>query len=128
MLTCDRYPKDVAGLEERLASRFSCGLTVAIEPPDTETRTAILMLKAQETGIHMPDEVSFFIAERIRSNVRELEGALRRVVANAQFTHRPITLNLAKEALRDVLALQEKLITIENIQQTVGPILQDPDQ
>lgn len=120
VLTCDRYPKDVAGLEERLASRFSCGLTVAIEPPDTETRTAILMLKAQETGIQMPDEVAFFISERIRSNVRELEGALRRVVANAQFTHRPITLNLTKEALRDVLALQEKLITIENIQQTVA--------
>ena len=120
VLTCDRYPKEVTGLEERLASRFSWGLTVAIEPPDTETRTAILMRKAEEVGIDIPCEVAFFIAERIRSNVRELEGALRRVVANAQFTHRPITLNLTKEALRDVLALQEKLITIESIQQTVA--------
>ena len=120
VLTCDRYPKDVAGLGERLASRFSWGLTVAIEPPDTETRTAILMRKAQETGIDMPYEVAFFIAERIRSNVRELEGALRRVVANAQFTHRPITLKLTKEALRDELAIHEKSITIENIQQTVA--------
>ena len=120
VLTCDRYPRAVDGLEERLTSRFSRGLTVEIELPDTETRTAILMRKAEEAGFDLSGEVAFFIAERIRSNVRELEGALRRVIANAQFTHRPITLELTKEALRDVLALHDKLITIENIQQTVA--------
>ena len=120
VLTCDRYPKEVDGLEERLKSRFGWGLTVAIEPPDTETRAAILMRKAQETGVELPREVAFFVAQKIRSNVRELEGALRRVVANAQFTHREITLELTKEALRDLLALQDKLVTIENIQKTVA--------
>ncbi len=120
ILTCDRYPKEVNGLEERLKSRFGWGLTVAIEPPELETRVAILMSKAQQMGIELPDEVAFFIAKRIRSNVRELEGALRRVSANAHFTGRPITPEFAKEALRDLLALQEKLITIENIQKTVA--------
>ena len=120
ILTCDRYPKDVDGLEERLKSRFGWGLTVAIEPPELETCVAILMSKAAMTHVDLPEEVAFFIAKRIRSNVRELEGALRRVVATSNFTGRPITLEFAKEALRDLLALQEKLVTIENIQKTVA--------
>lgn len=120
ILTCDRYPKEVDGLEERLKSRFGWGLTVAIEPPELETSVAILMSKAALGGVNLPEEVAFFMAKRIRSNVRELEGALRRVVANAQFTGRPITLEFAKEALRDLLALQDRLVTIENIQKTVA--------
>ncbi len=120
IMTCDRYPKEVDGLEERLKSRFGWGLTVAIEPPELETRVAILMNKAQLSGIELPNEVAFFIAKRIRSNIRELEGALRRVIANAQFTGKPITMDFAKEALRDLLALQDKLVTIENIQKTVA--------
>ncbi len=120
ILTCDRYPKEVDGLEERLKSRFGWGLTVAIEPPELETCVAILMSKAALTRVDLPEEVAFFIAKRIRSNVRELEGALRRVVATSNFTGRPITLEFAKEALRDLLALQEKLVTIENIQKTVA--------
>jgi chromosomal replication initiator protein len=120
ILTCDRYPKEVDGLEERLKSRFGWGLTVAIEPPELETCVAILMSKAAMTQVDLPEEVAFFIAKRIRSNVRELEGALRRVVATSNFTGRPITLDFAKEALRDLLALQEKLVTIENIQKTVA--------
>jgi chromosomal replication initiator protein len=120
ILTCDRYPKEVDGLEERLKSRFGWGLTVAIEPPELETCVAILMSKAAMTQVDLPEEVAFFIAKRIRSNVRELEGALRRVVATANFTGRPITLEFTKEALRDLLALQEKLVTIENIQKTVA--------
>jgi chromosomal replication initiator protein len=120
ILTCDRYPKEVEGLEERLKSRFGWGLTVAIEPPELETCVAILMSKAAQTRVDLPEEVAFFIAKRIRSNVRELEGALRRVVANSQFTGRPITMDFAKEALRDLLALQDRLVTIENIQKTVA--------
>jgi chromosomal replication initiator protein len=120
ILTCDRYPKEVDGLEERLKSRFGWGLTVAIEPPELETCVAILMSKAAAAVVDLPEEVAFFIAKRIRSNVRELEGALRRVVATSEFTGRPITLELVKEALRDVLALQEKLVTVENIQKTVA--------
>ena len=120
IMTCDRYPKEVDGLEERLKSRFGWGLPVAIEPPELETRVAILMKKAQQSGIELPNEVAFFVAKRIRSNIRELEGALRRVIANAQFTGRPITLEFAKEALRDLLAIQDKLITIDNIQKTVA--------
>jgi chromosomal replication initiator protein len=120
ILTCDRYPKEVNGLEERLKSRFGWGLTVAIEPPELETRVAILMSKASQAGIELPHEVAFFIAKRIRSNIRELEGALRRVIANAHFTGQPITLDFAKEALRDLLALQAKLVTIDNIQKTVA--------
>ena len=99
ILTCDRYPKEVNGLEERLKSRFGWGLTVAIEPPELETSVAILMSKAQAEGVELPEEVAFFIAKRIRSNVRELEGALRRVIANSRFTGRPINLDFAKEAL-----------------------------
>jgi chromosomal replication initiator protein len=120
ILTCDRYPKEVNGLEERLKSRFGWGLTVAIEPPELETSVAILISKAVAEGDVLPEEVAFFIAQRIRSNVRELEGALRRVLANARFTGQPITLAFAKEALRDVLALQDKLVTVENIQKTVA--------
>lgn len=120
VLTCDRYPKEIKGLEERLKSRFGWGLPVAIEPPDLETRVAILMSKAQQAGVDLSHEVAFFIGKRIRSNVRELEGALRRVIANAQFTGRPITLEFAKEALRDLIALQDRMINVENIQKTVA--------
>jgi len=120
ILTCDRYPKEVNGLEERLKSRFGWGLTVAIEPPELETSVAILISKASVEGIELPNEVAFFIAKRIRSNVRELEGALRRVIANYRFTGRAINLDFAKEALRDLLALQDRLVSIENIQKTVA--------
>nr|WP_301288412.1 chromosomal replication initiator protein DnaA [Natronospira proteinivora] len=120
ILTCDRYPKEVNGLEERLKSRFGWGLTVAIEPPELETSVAILIRKAAQDGVQLPDEVAFFIAQRIRSNVRELEGALRRVIANSRFTGQPITMDFTKEALRDLLALHEKLVTIDNIQKTVA--------
>ena len=120
ILTCDRYPKEVDGLEERLKSRFGWGLTVAIEPPELETCVAILMTKAQMAGTVLPEEVAFFIAKRIRSNVRELEGALRRVIANSRFTGHPITMEFTKEALKDLLSLQAKLVTIENIQKTVA--------
>jgi chromosomal replication initiator protein len=120
VLTCDRFPKEVNGLEERLKSRFGWGLTVAIEPPELETSVAILMSKAALEGTVLPEEVAFFIAKRIRSNVRELEGALRRVIANSTFTGRPISLDFAKEALRDLLALQDRLVSIENIQKTVA--------
>ena len=119
ILTCDRYPKEVNGLEERLKSRFGWGLTAAIEPAELETRVAILMNKANQTQVDVPDEVAFFIAKRIQSNIRELEGALRRVIASSRFTGRPITLEFTKEALRDLLALQDKLVSIENIQKTV---------
>lgn len=120
MLTCDRYPKEVTGLEERLKSRFGWGLTIAIEPPELETCVAILMTKAAQMRIELPHEVAFFIAKRIRSNVRELEGALRRVHADAALTGSEITIDFAKNALRDLLALQEKLVTVENIQKTVA--------
>ncbi len=120
ILTSDRYPKEIDGVEDRLKSRFGWGLTVAIEPPELETRVAILMRKAEESKIHLPDEVAFFIAKRLRSNVRELEGALNRVIANANFTGRAINIDFVREALRDLLALQEKLVTIDNIQKTVA--------
>lgn len=120
ILTSDRYPKEIDGVEDRLKSRFGWGLTIAIEPPELETRVAILMRKAHENQIRLPEEVAFFIAKRLRSNVRELEGALNRVIANANFTGRPITIDFVREALRDLLALQDKLVTIENIQKTVA--------
>ena len=120
ILTCDRYPKEIDGLEERLKSRFGWGLTVCIEPPELETRVAILHSKAEQAKVNLPNEVAFFIAKRIRSNVRELEGALRRVMANSHFTGTPITLDFAREALRDLLAVQDKLVTIDNIQKTVA--------
>lgn len=120
ILTSDRYPKEINGVEERLKSRFGWGLTIMVEPPELETRVAILKCKAEEKGIDLPDEVAFFVAKRLRSNVRELEGALNRIIANANFTGRPITIDFAKDSLRDLLALQEKLVTIENIQRTVA--------
>jgi chromosomal replication initiator protein len=120
VLTCDRYPKEIKGLEERLKSRFGWGLPVAIEPPDLETRVAILKSKAAQAGVDLPDEAAFFIGKRIRSNIRELEGALRRVVANSHFTGKPITLEFAKDALRDLIALQDRLVNVENIQKTVA--------
>ncbi|MGD8511629.1 MAG: chromosomal replication initiator protein DnaA, partial [Gammaproteobacteria bacterium] len=120
VLTCDRYPKEVSGLEERLKSRFGWGLTVAIEPPELETSVAILLSKAVMEGVNLPEEIAFFIAKCVRSNVRELEGALRRVIANARFTGRPITMEFAREALRDLLAVQERKVTIDNIQKTVA--------
>ncbi len=120
VLTCDRYPKEVNGLEERLKSRFGWGLTVAIAPPELETRVAIINKKADQTQIHIPEEVAFFIAKRFRSNVRELEGALNRVVANARLTNTGITLEFTKNTLRDLLILQDKQVSIENIQKTVA--------
>ena len=120
ILTCDRYPKEVEGLEERLRSRFGWGLPVCIEPPELETRVAILQKKAEESDIHVPNEVAFFIAKRIRSNIRELEGAFRRVMATANFTGKPISIEFAKETLRDLIALQDRTVTIENIQKTVA--------
>ncbi|WP_045226630.1 chromosomal replication initiator protein DnaA [Methyloterricola oryzae] len=120
VLTCDRYPKEIKGLEERLKSRFGWGLPVAVEPPDLETRVAILMTKAQNAGVDLSPEVAFFIGKRIRSNIRELEGALRRVIANSHFTGKPITLDFAKEALRDLIALQDRMVNVDNIQKTVA--------
>ena len=120
ILTSDRYPKEINGVEERLKSRLGWGLTVAIEPPELETRVAILITKAEQNNILLPQEVAFFIAKRIRSNVRELEGVLKRVMASAHFTARPITLELVRESLKDLLALQDKLVTIDNIQKTVA--------
>ncbi len=120
ILTCDRYPKEIAGLEERLKSRFGWGLTVGVEPPELETRVAILMKKAAQMNIRLPDDAAFFIAQKLRSNVRELEGALKRVAANAQFTGHEITLPFIKDSLKDLLALQNRQISVENIQRTVA--------
>ena len=120
ILTCDRYHKEINGLEERLKSRFGWGLTVAVEPPELETRAAILMNKAALSNIELPNDVAMFIAQRLRSNVRELEGALKRVIAHSNFTGQRIDLDLIKEALRDLFALQDKLVTIDNIQRSVA--------
>jgi chromosomal replication initiator protein len=120
VLTCDRYPKEVNGLDERLKSRFGWGLTQSIEPPELETRVAILQKKAASIGTDLDTDVAFFIAKCIQSNVRELEGALRRVVANSQFTGKDINLSFAKEALHDLISLQNKMVTIDNIQKTVA--------
>ncbi|MFZ1832850.1 MAG: chromosomal replication initiator protein DnaA, partial [Pseudomonadales bacterium] len=120
ILTCDRYPKEIDGLEERLKSRFGWGLTVAVEPPELETRVAILMKKAEQANIDLPREAAFFVAQRIKSNVRELEGALKRVIASSQFMHRRIDIDLIKESLRDLLALQDKQVSLDNIQRTVA--------
>ena len=120
IITCDRYPKEVEGLEERLKSRFGWGLTQSIEPPELETRVAIMQSKAEATGIDLPSDVAFFVAKKIRSNIRELEGALRRLIANSQFTGKAISIEFAREALHDLISLQEKLVTIENIQKTVA--------
>jgi len=120
ILTCDRYPKDVDGLEDRLKSRFGWGLTQALDPPELEMRVAILMSKAHKSGVKLADEVAFFIAKRIRSNVRELEGALKRVIANSNFTGKAITMDFVREALKDLIAVQDKRINIQNIQKTVS--------
>ena len=120
ILTCDRYPKEIEGLEERLKSRIGWGLTMAIEPPDLETRVAILMNKASRAQRHLPPEAAFFIAQRIRSNVRELEGALNGVIASANFKKCEIDVNLVKESLKDLLALQDKQVSLSNIQRTVA--------
>jgi chromosomal replication initiator protein len=120
ILTCDRYPKEIPGVEERLKSRLGWGLIVAIEPPDLETRVAILINKATQTQLVVPQEVAFFVAKRIHSNVRELEGVLKRIGAYSQFMGKPITLELVKEAIRDILAIQDKLVNIDNIMKTVA--------
>ncbi len=120
ILTCDRYPKEISGLEDRLKSRFGWGLTVAVEPPELETRVAILMKKAEEARIKLPHDAAFFIAQKIRSNVRELEGALKRVIANAHFTGSRITTEFIRESLKDLLALQDRLVSIDNIQRLVS--------
>ncbi|WP_349256943.1 chromosomal replication initiator protein DnaA [Salinisphaera sp.] len=120
IITCDRFPKEVEGLEDRLKSRFSWGLSVAVEPPELETRVAILLSKAEAHGIDLPQEVAFFIAKRVRSNVRDLEGALHRLKASAQITGAPITVDFAKQALHDMLAVYDRLVTLENIQKTVA--------
>jgi chromosomal replication initiator protein len=124
ILSSDRFPKEVSGLEERLKSRFGWGLTVAIEPPDLETRVAILQSKALQLNAELPSEVAFFMGKRIRSNIRELEGALRRVIANSTFTGKEINLDFAKNALRDMIAAHDKQVTIENIQKTVAEYFQ----
>lgn len=120
VLTCDKYPKEIQGLEERLKSRFFGGMTAPVEPPDLETRVAILRNKASAKGVDLSQEVAFFIAERIRSNVRELEGALKRVIANAGFTGNDITISHVKESLKDLIAIQDRQVGIDNIQKTVA--------
>ena len=120
IITCDTYPKEIAGMEDRLKSRFSWGLTVSIDPPELEMRVAILLKKAKVEDIILEENIAFFIAKQVRSNVRELEGALKRVFAYARFSNRPITLESAKEALKDLLAVQSRQISIENIQKTVA--------
>ena len=120
ILTCDRFHKEINGLEERLKSRFGWGLTVAVEPPELETRAAILINKAALSKVDLPNDCALFIAQRLRSNVRELEGALKRVIAHANFKREKIDLDLIKEALRDLFALQDKLVTIDNIQRSVA--------
>jgi len=120
ILTCDRYPKEIRGVEERLKSRFGWGLTVSVEPPELETRVAILMAKAEQAKIELPHDAAFFLAQRVRSNVRELEGALKRVIASAHFTKCPVDVPLIKESLKDLLALQDKQVSIDNIQRTTA--------
>ncbi len=120
VLTCDRYPKEIVGLEERLESRFVWGMTAVVEPPELETRVAILMKKAEREKVFIPSDAAFFIAERVRSNVRELEGALKRVIANANFTGRSITIDQVKQALRDLIAIQDRQVGVDNIQKTVA--------
>lgn len=120
IITADRFPKELEGVEERLVSRFGSGLTVSIDPPELETRVAILIKKAKLEGIELSEDVAFFIAKRVRSNVRELEGALRRILASAYFTSRPIDIMLVSDSLKDLLLFQERLVTINNIQKTVA--------
>lgn len=120
IITCDTYPREISGMENRLISRFGWGLTVAVEPPELEMRVAILLKKADADGLTLDESVAFFMAKHVQSNIRELEGALKRVLAYARFTARPITVDLAREALRDILASQSRQVSIENIQRTVA--------
>jgi len=120
ILTSDRYPKEISGVEERLKSRFGWGLTVAIEPPELETRVAILMKKADQAKVDLPHDAAFFIAQKIRSNVRELEGALKKVIADSHFMGKTITQDFIRESLKDLLALQDKQVGVDNIQRTVA--------
>ena len=120
ILTCDRYPKEIDGLEDRLKSRLGWGLPVVIEPPELETRVAILLTKAQSMNHELEEESAFFIAQKVRSNVRELEGALKRVMANSNFTGRPISVDLIKDSLKDLLAIQARQVSVENIQKTTA--------
>ncbi|MBP9063786.1 MAG: chromosomal replication initiator protein DnaA [Aquabacterium sp.] len=120
IMTSDTYPKGLANIDERLTSRFDAGLTVAIEPPELEMRVAILIKKAAQEGIEMPEDVAFFVAKNVRANVRELEGALRKVLAFAKFSHKEISISLAREALKDLLSIQNRQISVENIQKTVA--------
>jgi chromosomal replication initiator protein len=120
IITCDSYPKEITGMEDRLISRFGWGLTVAIEPPELEMRVAILIKKAEVEGVRLPEDLAFFIAKHIQSNVRELEGALKRVLAYSNFAGQPLSLDLAREALKDVLAIQFRQVSIDNIQRTVA--------
>ncbi|MFN9475762.1 chromosomal replication initiator protein DnaA [Acidovorax sp.] len=120
VMTSDTYPKGLANIHERLVSRFDSGLTVAIEPPELEMRVAILINKARAEGIEMPEEVAFFVAKNVRSNVRELEGALRKILAYSRFNQKEISIQLAREALRDLLSIQNRQISVENIQKTVA--------
>lgn len=119
-MTSDTYPKGLANIHERLVSRFDSGLTVAIEPPELEMRVAILINKARVEGTEMPEEVAFFVAKNVRSNVRELEGALRKILAYSRFNQKEISIQLAREALRDLLSIQNRQISVENIQKTVA--------
>ena len=120
VLTCDKYPKEIDGLEERLKSRLGWGLPVVIDPPELETRAAVLLAKASSMGCHLPNECAIYIAQRIRSNIRELEGALKRVVANAKFTNQEIDIPLVKDALKDLFVISAKMVSIDNIQKTVA--------
>lgn len=120
VITCDTYPKEIMDVDERLRTRFSWGLTVAVEPPELEMRVAILLKKAEAVNLNLPEEVAFFIAKQIRSSVRELEGALNRIIAMAKFTGHAIDVHLAKDALRDLIAVRGRQVTMENIQKTVA--------
>jgi chromosomal replication initiator protein len=120
IMTSDTYPKGLVDIDERLTSRFDSGLTVAIEPPELEMRVAILLAKSRQEGAPMPEDVAFFVAKNVRANVRELEGALRKVLAYAKFSHKEISINLAREALKDLLSIQNRQISVENIQKTVA--------
>jgi chromosomal replication initiator protein len=120
ILTCDKYPKEIDGLEERLKSRLGWGLPVVIDPPELETRAAVLLSKASSMGVKLPNDCAIYIAQRIRSNIRELEGALKRVAANSRFTNQPIDLSLVKDALKDLFVISAKMVSIENIQKTVS--------
>ena len=120
VMTSDTYPKGLVDIDERLTSRFDSGLTVAIEPPELEMRVAILLSKARQDGMAMPEDVAFFIAKNVRANVRELEGALRKVLAYAKFSHKEVSITLAREALKDLLTIQNRQISVENIQKTVA--------